>query len=227
MTLKQALAALAGAGTARNRKVYARHGVKGAMFGVSYAELNRLRKAIGQDHELAVALWETGNHDARVLACMVADAGAMTARRLDAWARDLDNYVLSDAFSALVARGPHARRKAEAWKNRRGEWVSASAWNVMGSLALNDEGLEDGYCEEQIRIIAAEIHDRPNRTRHSMNNALIAFGVRNPRLEKAARAAARWVGPVAVDHGETGCRTPDADAYITKTLAHQKKRKRC
>jgi 3-methyladenine DNA glycosylase AlkD len=158
---------------------------------------------------------------------MIADAGRMTAKQLDAWARDLDNYVISDAFSGLVARGPHARRKAETWSGRRGEWVSATAWNVMSSLALNEEDLADAWCADQIAIIAREIHDRPNRTRHSMNNALIAFGVRNPKLEKKARAAAKKIGPVAVDHGQTSCQTPDADAYMTKTLEHRKKRKRC
>jgi 3-methyladenine DNA glycosylase AlkD len=227
MTLKQTLAALKKAGTAQNRKIYGRHGVTGDMFGVSYAELDKLKKTIKTDHDLAVGLWETGNHDARVLACMVADPLAMTARQLDTWARDLDDYVLCDAFSGLVARGPHARRKAEAWKKRRSEWVSAAGWNVVGSLALKDDGLDDAWCAEQIAIIAAGIHDRPNRTRHSMNNALIALGVRNGKLEKKARAAAKRIGRVEVDHGETGCRTPDADAYITKTLAHQKKRKRC
>ena len=76
-------------------------------------------------------------------------------------------------------------------------------------------------------IVAREIHTRPNRTRHSMNNALIALGVRNAKLEKKARTAAKKIGRVDVDHGETSCRTPDADSYMTKTLAHQKKRKRC
>ena len=74
MTTDQALAALRKAGTAQNVKVYGRHGVKGDAFGVSYAELGRLHKTIGTDHGLARALWATGNHDARVLATMIADA---------------------------------------------------------------------------------------------------------------------------------------------------------
>lgn len=227
MTLKQTLAALKKAGTAQNRKVYERHGVTGEMFGVSYGELGKLKKTIKQDHDLAIGLWESGNHDARVLACMVADAGAMTAKQLDAWARDLDNYVVTDAFSTLVVHSPHARRKADLWKNRKGEWVSCAGWNVMASLAMNDDTLEDAWCAEQIALVARDIHARPNRTRHSMNNALIALGVRNPKLEKKARAAAKKIGRVEVDHGETGCKTPDADSYMTKTIQHQKKRKRC
>ena len=70
MTLKQALAALQKAGTAQNRKVYGNHGVSGPMYGVSFAELKKLKKQIKQDHELACGLWDTGNHDARILACL-------------------------------------------------------------------------------------------------------------------------------------------------------------
>jgi 3-methyladenine DNA glycosylase AlkD len=227
MTLKQTLAALEKAGTAQNRKVYGRHGVTGDMFGVSYAELGRLKKKIKVDHDLALGLWASGNHDARVLACMVADPAAFKARELDGMARELGNYVITDAFGTMVAHGPLARGRADVWKNRKNEWVSCAGWNVLGSLALNDDDLDDRYCADQIAIIAKEIHTRPNRTRHSMNNALIALGVRNGKLEKKARAAAKKIGKVEVDHGETGCQTPDADSYMTKTLTHRKKKKRC
>ncbi len=57
-----------------------------------------------------------------------------------------------------------------------------------------------------------------------MNNALINIGVRNPALEKKADAAAKRMGTVEVDHGETSCKTPDAAAYIKKTLAHRRKK---
>ncbi len=224
MTLKQALAALKKGGTAQNRKIYGRHGVLGEMYGVSYAEQKRLAKAAGFDHELAVGLWASGNHDARVLACMVADPAAFSSRELDSMARDLDNYVLTDSLSDVVGRGPHSLKKFSAWKNRRDEFVSAAAWNLLGRLAANDDGLTDNFCGEQIDLIAREIHTRPNRTRHSMNMALIGLGVRNSRLEKKARAAAKKIGKVEVDHGQTSCQTPDVAAYISKTLAYRKKK---
>ena len=71
------MAQLAAAGTAQNRKVYARHGAAEPMFGVSYAELGRIAKPIKTNHALAVELWDSGNHDARVLALRVADPAAL------------------------------------------------------------------------------------------------------------------------------------------------------
>ena len=71
------MADLEAAGTAQNRKVYARHGAAEPMFGVSYAELGRIAKRIKTDHALARQLWDSGNHDARVLALRVADPAAL------------------------------------------------------------------------------------------------------------------------------------------------------
>ena len=224
MTLKQALAALKKGGTAQNRKIYGRHGVTCEMYGVSYALQKKLAKEAGTDHQLAMGLWASGNHDARILATMVCDSAAFTSRQLDAMARDLDSYVLTDAFSGAVIRGGDGLKKFTAWKNRKTEFVSAAAWNILSSQALRDDSLSDAFCTEQIDLIVREIHQRPNRTRHSMNQALICMGVRNPRLEKKARAAAKKIGKVAVDHGQTSCETPDAAQYMTKVLEHQKKK---
>ncbi|MEI9813219.1 MAG: hypothetical protein WDO18_11445 [Acidobacteriota bacterium] len=58
-----------------------------------------------------------------------------------------------------------------------------------------------------------------NYVRYGMNQAVIAIGVRNPHLTEMALAAAKRIGKVQVDHGDTACQTPDAAAYIQKTLA--------
>lgn len=61
-----------------------------------------------------------------------------------------------------------------------------------------------------------------NYTRHAVNDALMAIGIRNRALQRKALAAAKRIGKVEVDHGETGCKTPDAASYILKTVAHKK-----
>ena len=62
--------------------------------------------------------------------------------------------------------------------------------------------------------IEREIHEAQNLTRDAMNSSLIAIGIRSAALRKSAVAAARRIGPVVVDHGETGCKTPEPIAYI-------------
>ena len=81
MTVSEVMKRLEEPGTAQNRKVYARHGMHEPFFGVSFAELGKLQKAIKTDHALARELWSTGNWDARHLACMVADPRGVSSRR--------------------------------------------------------------------------------------------------------------------------------------------------
>ncbi len=225
MSFSDVMAELEEAGTAQNRKVYARHGVGGPQFGVSYASLGKLHKKIKIDQALAERLWASGNHDARVLACKVADPAAVRSSTLDAWLRDLDNYVLSDAFAQLVANTRFADNKLAKWTKSKREWVATAGWTTLASRALNDaEGSIADYAA-WIPKIEDGLHAAPNRVRHARNQALIAIGGRGGSLEKKAIAAARRIGKIEVDHGETGCRTPAAEPYIRKAAAHRGRRK--
>ena len=232
MNLQQAMRQLQEMGTAQNRKVYARHGVGDAMFGVSYANQDKLAKAIKRSygqahtpaHTLALELWATGNHDARILATKIADPAQADAPLLDAWAADLDNYVLTDAFSGLVGKTSLAFDKAEQWRGVVEEWPGRAGWHLVAHLAMQNRDLPDDYFAARLATIEAEIHTRKNRVRDAMNNTLIAIGIRNPALEAMALAAAARIGKVDVDHGQTGCKTPDATDYIRRTLARRRQK---
>ena len=224
MTKTQVMKELKAAGTAQNRKVYRRHGAQGDLFGVSYAALGKLKKKIKTDQALAEQLWATGNLDARVLATMIADPGAMSARTLDAWAKDADNRGMAAAVSNVAAEARSAKSRMEKWTVSRREMTACAGWHTLASMARQDNSLPNAYFAKYLGTIESTIHTSKNWVKYSMNNALINIGVRNPVLEKKAIAAARRIGPVEVDHGETGCKTPDAAAYIKKTLAHRKKK---
>ncbi len=224
MNLQEALQQLEQLGTARNRKVYRRHGVGENMFGVSYANQNKLAKTIRRNHSLARELWLTGNHDARILATMVADPAQADTSLLEAWAGDLDSYVVTDAFAGFVGKTDLAYARSEEWRASESEWVGRAGWLLMAQLAMKRQDLPDSYFLEQLATIEREIHARRNRVRDAMNSALIAIGIRSQALQEPALAAAARIGKVAVDHGETGCKTPDAADYIRRTLARRQKK---
>ena len=221
-TAARVLEELRALGTEQNRKVYRRHGVRGDLYGVGHGDLKKLHKRIKVDHELARQLWATGNHDARILAMLVADPARADSATLDAWAGDLRDYVVTDALSGSVARTPLARAKMEGWIESPDEWVGTAGWNLLGHLAGHDRALPDDYFLPYLARIERDIHAAKNRVRYAMNNALIAIGSRNAALEEQAVAAAGRIGTVVVDHGETGCKTPDAAASIKKTAARRK-----
>lgn len=226
MDYQQTMAELETRGTAQNRKVYARHGVSGPMFGVSYAELGKLEKRIGRDQALAEALWASGNHDARVLATKVADPEATSGPLLDAWAEDLGDYVLTDAFSVLAARTAAAAGRMRRWTEAEREWIAAAGWNVVGLVAAQPDRVDDSELAGWLDAIERSIAAAPNRTRHAMNQALISIGGHRPALTARAKAVAAAIGKVEVDHGETGCKTPDAAAYIDKMTARREAKAR-
>lgn len=210
-------------GTAQNRKVYARHGVKEPSFGLSYGNLNKLKKQYKKFPELAPELWASGNHDARILACMLADATTLPAATLDVWVQDLDSYVIADAFSSLVKHSPYASEKMLSWIASDEEFIGQVGWS-LASFKASDARLSDDFFMPYLKTIKQSIHSQKNRVRYSMVMFLINVGLRSEFLEKEVALIAEHIGTVEVDHGQTGCKTPEVMPYIEKTKAHYAKK---
>ncbi len=227
MNYRQVMKELKSVGTAQNRKIYARHGAQQPLFGVSSANLIRIKKDVlrlpGQarkyakhDHPVAVELWESGNYDARCLGTMLADPEQMKSAQLDRWMRDCDSYPIEGALVGLTAKTRFAQSKMEKWRKSGREMTAAAGWNLLVEIALADRDLPASFFVPYLQEIRGAIHGGKNRARYAMNNAVIAIGGRSPGLRRRAIAAAKKIGPVDVDHGETGCKTPDAVPYIER-----------
>lgn len=211
---------LAKQGKSANVAIYRRHGVQGPCYGVSHADLGKLTKQLGADHQLSLELWETGIHDARMLATKLAEPERLTAGELERWLAEVDNYVLDDAVSSLAGRSKVALTVARKWVKSRNEWRCAAGWNVVAMLAV-DGRLPTSLGETLIERIRARIGSAPNRAKYSMNNALIAIGGSNSELRELALEVAKDLGSVEVDHGQTGCKTPDAAQYIARMTSRK------
>jgi 3-methyladenine DNA glycosylase AlkD len=222
LTLAEVMRVLEAAGSAQTRKTYARHGAKENMFGVSFATLGTLRKKIGVDHELAMQLWDTGNFDARNLAFKIVDPAQMKPADLDRWARDTIVRMCAGYVSMLAAEGPHALTTAKRWLGAKDEHLRCAGWGLVGQLAAREPTLADGWFAERVTEIERTLQGAPNWERYAMNGALISIGGRSPALHKATLAAARKIGKVEVDHGDTSCKTPEVPAYLAKMWAHAK-----
>lgn len=222
MTLAQTMSALEKAGSAQTRKTYARHGVEGPMFGVSFATLKTLLKRIGVDQELALALWNTGNFDARNLAFKVADPAQMSPKDLDRWAKTPMSRMCSGYVAHLAAEGPHARSKSDAWLAAPDEMRRCAGWSLVGVMAMRDEDTTDAWFAKRLAEIEKSIQASPNAQREAMLQALIAIGCRSAALRKSVTAAAKRIGRVEIDQGDTACKTPEAVPTLEKTWAYAK-----
>ena len=223
MQLAEVMKVLEAEGTAQNRKIYARHGAREPMFGVSYGVLRKLARRIKTDHELGLALWDTGNHDARMLGAMVVDPSRFTVSVANRWVREAVCYQTAGAVADVVAASPVARSRADAWRDRTAEWVASAGWGVIARTCEDPELWSVEELRELLRQVEAEIHDRPNRVRHEMNMAVICIALRDGNLRRQATATAKRIGPVVVDHGATNCTTPEAVGYIERAAAHRER----
>jgi 3-methyladenine DNA glycosylase AlkD len=219
-TLPDVMAELAAMGQEQYARTYRRHGIRGELFGVSYADLGKLKKRLRSDHALAVELWRTGNHDARVLATMLADPAQATPEEIETWVRDVDCYVLTSPVAKIAAHLPEAAERAARWRADASEWVARTGWHVVAALTTASD-LPDDYFAALLPEIESGIHTAQNRVREAMNDTLIAIGSRTPTLATQAKATAARIGPVHVDHGETGCKTPAAGQYIDKVWSRR------
>lgn len=223
MTAAEIFETLRAKGTAAARATYKRHGSGDRTFGASFADIRALHKKLKTNTPLARELWQSGMYEARYLATLITDPESVDEAQLDAWARDLDNYSIADAFAEMVAKTSIARAKAEHWMAADDEPLETAGWRVLAQLAMHDASLPDSYFEPRLAEIESRIHTAKNRVRHQMNGTLIAIGSRSAAMAAKATAAATRIGKVHVDHGDTACKTPDAGPYIAKMRARKTK----
>src|SRR6187551_882905 len=119
------LAKLRQMGNARIREeMQTRYGIvtKDA-FGIPMNEMQLVAKQLGRNHELALALWETGNYEARTVAAFVAEPERLTPKLMDRWCRDFDNWGICDTVCfKLFDQSPHALDRVAAWAGRKDEF---------------------------------------------------------------------------------------------------------
>jgi 3-methyladenine DNA glycosylase AlkD len=209
--VRESLSWLEHRGSKKNRDGMARYGIVAPkVFGVSVSMIQQLGKRLGRDHELALALWETGWYEARMLTGFVEDPDRVTAAQMDRWARDFDNWAICDHLSFhLFDRTPHAWRKIDQWSRRREEFVKRAAFALLASVALHDKKAPDAPFVRSLRLIEAAADDERNFVKKGVSWALRSVGRRNQalngsavelsrRLAESDDGAPRWVGKDAL-----------------------------
>ena len=174
--------------------------------GVPMAKMQAIAKALGRDHALAAALWETGVYEARMVACMIDDPAQVTPGQMDRWRADFDNWAIVDTVCfKLFDRAPHAFARVDAWATLNDEFGRRAAFALLACLALHGHGTDADYLA-RLPLIEAAATDERNFVRKGVNWALRAIGgKKSPPLRAAARdlaarlaqspdKTARWIG---------------------------------
>lgn len=165
----------------------------GEMLGISAPVLRAMAHRHRRNHGLALELWKTGIHDARILAALVEDPPQITLAQMESWVRELDNWAVTDSTAFLFDRTSFAERKAHAWSRRRAEYEKRAAFSIMAGMAVHRKELADEIFLAFLPVITREATDERNFVRKAVNWALRQIGKRNPRLRRAAIAEARRI----------------------------------
>lgn len=173
--------------------------------GISVATLRKLARGIGHDHDLARHLWDSGLHEARILASIVDDPKKVTEEQMEHWAKEIDSWDICDGCCAnLFEKTPFAYRKAVEWSDRPEEFVKRAAFVLMARLAARDKKAPDQQFEKFLLLVKREATDDRNTVKKGISWALRQIGKRTPELnERAVRLAreiqrldsrsARWI----------------------------------
>jgi 3-methyladenine DNA glycosylase AlkD len=185
----------------------ARYGINARhTLGVSIPVLRALAGSLGRDHALASALWDSGVHEARILAALVAEPARVTEAQMEAWVRSFDSWDVCDQVcSNCFDRTPFAYAKAVAWTRRPEEFVKRAGFVLMACLAVHDKQQADRTFLGFLPAIERESGDERNFVKKAVNWALRQIGkrspsLRGPALELARELAAsddrtaRWIG---------------------------------
>jgi 3-methyladenine DNA glycosylase AlkD len=200
-------------GSHKNRAGMARYGIETSRaFGVSIAALRPVARRLKRDHALALALWKTGFHEARLLAVFIDESKKVTALQMDRWAGDFDSWDLCDqACSKLFVRTPYVEEKIVQWAEDERTFVRRAGFALLAAytVPVHGKSVPDGRFAEFLPLIERHATDPRNFVKKAVNWALRQIGKHSiglhgkalavaERLAAATDRTARWIGKDAV-----------------------------
>lgn len=201
------LAWLAANGNERNKAGMARFGINVSnACGVSISLLRKEARNHRNRHDMALELFDTGVHEAMIMACMIASPRLLSAAQMDQWTYRFDSWDVCDQCCInLFWRSTHAIKKIDEYCADGREFVRRTGFVLMAALAVKDKTLSDADVACWLPIIAKYSYDDRNFVKKAANWALRQIGKRNMVLNAAARDMAtrlaatgdknaRWIG---------------------------------
>ena len=161
--------------------------VTNAYGSVSVPELRKIGKTIGKNHDLAIKLWSSGIHEARILASLIDEPDKVTESQMDRWAMEFDSWDICDQCCGnLFDKTAFAYSKAVEWSLREDEYVRRAGYVLMAELAVHDKDAGNEIFIMFFKYIKEGSVDDRNFVKKAVNWALRQIGKRNDLLRKKA-----------------------------------------
>lgn len=195
----------------RNVVGLARFGIESSnAYGVPVPMLRKRAREYRGRQDIALELWRTGIHEARIMASMIADPAKTTAATMDEWVAEFDSWDVCDQCCLnLFGRLPLAGARIETYAADEREFVRRAAFALIAVLAVHGRDIPDGKFDAWMSLVEQYASDERNFVKKAVNWALRQIGKRNMTLnERALQTArrlaasndktARWIGSDAM-----------------------------
>jgi 3-methyladenine DNA glycosylase AlkD len=162
--------------------------------GISIPNLREIAKETGRNHKLAERLWNSGLHEARILACFVDEPKEISEKQMEKWVHDFDSWDVCDQCCGnLFDKTEFAYRKAKEWSSNKNEFVKRAGFALMAGLAVHNKKAKDNDFLDFLPIIKIESVDERNFVKKAVNWALRQIGKRNTNLNRKAIDTAKEI----------------------------------
>ena len=195
MTVGDIISELRALGNEHNRAGMARFGINTeTALGVGVTQVRKLAKGIGPSHELAAELWDSGIHEARILASIVDEPSAVTEKQMEAWAAEFNSWDIVDQVCGnLFDKTAFAWHKPFEWSERSEEFVKRAAFSLIAYMAVHLKKTDDREFERFFPLIERAAADDRNFVKKAVNWALRQIGKRSDYLRPQAIACAERI----------------------------------
>ena len=195
MTYEEIMATLKAGANPENAAGMARFGISpDNLLGISVMELRKLARHVGKDHFLALRLWRSGVHEARILAGLIDVPDLVDEGQMGEWAKEIDSWDICDlTCNNLFRKTIFAHAKALLWASGSEEFVKRAGFVLMATLAVHDKTAGDAVFLEYLSVVEREAGDERNFVRKAVNWALRQIGKRNKSLNRFAIEAAKSI----------------------------------
>src|SRR4030095_15836358 len=217
MTLKETLTKLESLGDEKVRAHNKKYGASNKQFGVRLGDIRNLAKKIKSDHELALALWKTGNVDAQLLATLLIKPAKLSADEMDRLVRSVNFSHVADWLNSYVVKNhPEKETLREKWMAATDPWAARAGWNLTSErIGKSAKGLDLTAILDRIE---SEMGDAPPEVQWTMNFCLAGIGIHFPKLRKRAIAIGGALGIYRDSPVSKGCTSPCAPIWINEMV---------
>lgn len=192
MTIDEITKQLRSQANPKNVAGMARFGIQGKyMLGISMPVLRKIakdiRKSDSDTHQLAGELWQTGIHEARILAGLIDDPNKVTSCQMDAWIKDFDSWDICDQVCMnLFCYSDLAPKKIGEWVKLETEFERRAGFALLAIWAWKRKDIDDKTIAKYLPLTIEYATDERNYVRKAVNWALRQIGKKNDYLEKEA-----------------------------------------